>query len=230
MTAITADKFDLPRWVLCGAVVLGVHVAAVATLLTWRDPIGFGEPSSAIVIDLSPFATPQSDSIEDIAPGPKQQEAAAPPPPEEREQVEAKIEQKIEAAPEPDVAVPPPDEAKPTPPQVQPAPATTAPPRTHASQTAINAWYRGIVVRIERHKSYPQTARARRETGTVELAFSIDREGRVLSSAVKQSSGYAMLDQEAMATARRAQPFPAPPVDLAGTMFPFTVPVEFKLR
>ena len=80
MTTIAADKFDLPRWVLCGAVVLSVHAAAVATLLTWRDPVGFGEPSSAIVIDLSPFATPQSDSIEDIAPGPKQQDAEAPPP------------------------------------------------------------------------------------------------------------------------------------------------------
>jgi protein TonB len=230
MTAIAADKFDLPRWALCGAVVLGVHAGAVAMLLRWHDPIGFGEPSSAIVVDLAPFATPESDSIEDIAPGPRQQEAEAPPPQEKREQVEAKVEQKIDAAPEPDVAVPPPEDAKPTPPEVQPAPATTAPPRTHTSQAAINAWYRGIMVQIARHKSYPPAARSRHETGTVELAFSIDREGRVVSSTVKQSSGYAMLDQEALATARRAQPFPAPPADLAGTTFPFTVPVEFKLR
>ena len=230
MTTIAADKFDLPRWVLCGAVVLGVHAAAVATLLTWRDPVGFGEPSSAIVVDLAPFATPQSESIEDIAPGPKQQEAEAPPPQEKREQVEAKVEQKIDAAPEPDVAVPPPEEAKPTPPQVQPAPATTAPQPTHASQAAINAWYSGVRAQFERHKSYPKAARMRHETGTVQLAFSIDREGRVVSSAVERSSGYATLDQEAIATVGRAQPFPVPPAGMPGATFNFTLPVPFSIR
>jgi protein TonB len=230
MTAIAADRFDLPRWALCCAVVLGVHAAAVGMLLRWHEPVGFGEPSSAIVVDLSPFATPQSESIEDIAPGPRQQEAEAPPPQEKREQVEAKVEQKIEPAPEPDVAVPPPEEAKPAPPQVQPAPATTAPPPTHASQAAIRKWYTDVRAQFDRHKAYPKSARMRHETGTVQLAFAIDRQGRVVSSAVERSSGHETLDQEAIATVRRAQPFPTPPAAMPGDTFNFTLPVPFSIR
>ena len=232
MTAVAAERLGLPRWAASAAIVLGLHAAAIAILLRWHEPVEVGEPSSAIIVDLAPFVTPPSDSIEDIAPGPKQQEIEAPPPQARPEQkVEAKPDQKIESAPEPDVAVPPPEEeARPTPPQVRPVPATTAPPRAHASQTAINTWYREIVAQIARHKSYPQAARSRRETGTVQLAFSIDRDGRVISSAVTQSSGHAALDQEAIATARRAEPFPAPPADLAGAKFDFTVPVSFSIR
>src|SRR5262249_29437630 len=155
-------------------------------LLRWHEPVGFGEPSSAVVVDLAPFATPGSDSIEDIAPGPRQQEAEAPPPQEKREQEEAKGEQKKDAAAPAGVGAAPPEETTPTPPEAQPAPATTAPPRTHTSQAAINAWYRGIMLQIARHKSYPPAARSRHETGTVKLAFSIDRDGRVVSSAVEQ--------------------------------------------
>jgi periplasmic protein TonB len=230
MTTIAADKFDLPRWALCGAVVLCVHAAAVAMLLRWHEPVGFGEPSFAIVVDLSPYETPPSDSIEDIAPGPRQQEAEAPPPQEKREQVEAKVEQKIETAPEPDVAVPPPEQATPTPPQAQPAPATTAPPPTHASQAAIRKWYTDVRAQFDRHKAYPKSARLHHETGTVQLAFAIDRAGRVVSSAVEHSSGYATLDQEAIATVRRAEPFPAPPAAMPGDTFNFTLPVPFSMR
>jgi protein TonB len=51
-----------------------------------------------------------------------------------------------------------------------------------------------------------------------------------LSSEIAQSSGYAALDQETIATLRRAQPFPSPPPDLAGAKFEFTVPVKFNVK
>jgi len=57
---------------------------------------------------------------------------------------------------------------------------------------------------------------------------SIDREGHKISSAIVKSSGYPLLDQETMATVRRAQPFLAPPAALDGATFDFTVPVKFK--
>jgi protein TonB len=231
MTAVAAERFDLPRWVASATVVLGLHAAAVAMLLRWHDPVGFGEPSSAIVVDLSPYATPPSDSVEDLAPGPKQQQVEAPPPQEKPEpQTEARIEEKIDVAPEPDVAVPLPEPVKPTPDEVKPAPATTAPPRTHVSQAALDAWHRGVYLQIVRHKSYPPAARARRETGTVLLALSLDPKGRVVASSVAHSSGYAALDQEAIAITRRAEPFPVPPTGVAGERFDFTVPVEFGMR
>jgi len=37
MTVITADSYNLRRWVLSTAVVIGLHAALVVTLTTWHD-------------------------------------------------------------------------------------------------------------------------------------------------------------------------------------------------
>jgi protein TonB len=129
---------------------------------------------------------------------------------------------------------PPPQELKPERPKpkpLPPVPTTTAPQRQRtASLTVVNSWHSRIVGLIERNKAYPPAAQARGETGVVQLAFSIDRQGHVLASQVVRSSGHAALDQETLATVRRAQPFPPPPVDLPGAKFDFTVPVRFNIR
>jgi protein TonB len=233
--AAATGRYELRLWIAGAVVVLAVHAGAAAMLFTWHDPISFGEPVDAIAIDLSAFATPQSDTVEDIAPGPLQQEAAPAPPPD-KPKVDEKIDEKVDVpqAPVPPVAALPPPEPitpkPPTPAPVAPAPATTAPPRPRASQAQIRTWYSSIAVQIERHKSYPPTAQRRGETGIVELAFSIDREGHVLSSEIVKSSGYAALDQETLATVRRAQPFPVPPAGFDGERFNFNVPVKFNIR
>jgi protein TonB len=66
--------------------------------------------------------------------------------------------------------------------------------------------------------------------GTAELAFSLNRNGKVLSSRVIRSSGVAALDQETIDTVRRAQPFPPPPPNMPGETFDFTVPIRFNIR
>jgi protein TonB len=229
------DRFELRLWVASALVVLALHAVGAAALFTWHDPVAFGVPSDAIVIDLAPYSPP-SDTIEDIAPGPKQEEEAPAPPP--KENVEEKIEEKVDVPPSPAPAVaalPPPEPVEPKPPEpapppVAPAPATTAPPRAHASRAQVDSWYGHIVTQLERHKSYPPVARERGETGVVQLAFSIDREGHVVSSRIVKSSGYAALDRETIATVRRAQPFPAPPAGIEGEKFDFTVPMKFNIR
>jgi len=266
MTAIAAARGDLTRWLASAVVVVGLHAAGVAALLAWHDPLGVADESSAVVVDLAPYAPP-SESTEDVAPGPIQQQAAAPAPqtveprPEEKpdetiapkpdEKVEAKAEPKPEAKPEEKVEVPPapvppvaavpPPEAVPPPPapkaqpapasDIPPAPVTTAPPRPHEATAAeANAWHKGIFAQIQRHKAYPAAARARQEKGVVQVAFSIDRQGHIVSSRVARASGYAALDQAAMATLEKAQPFPPPPADMPGEQFSFTVPVAFSIR
>ena len=37
MTAIAADSYDLRRWVLSAAVVIGLHAALVVRLTTWHE-------------------------------------------------------------------------------------------------------------------------------------------------------------------------------------------------
>ena len=228
MIAVAAERSNLPRWIVSAIVVLGLHAAGAALLMTWRDPIGIGEPSFTVVVDLAPFAPP-SESTQDVTPGPQQQQADEPPP-----KTEPKVEEKVDAPPEPPVAaLPPPEPVRPkprTPPPVRSAPATTAPPRAHASRAEVSSWYGKIVTQIARHKSYPQAAQSRGETGTAQVAFAISREGRVISSAIVRSSGHAALDQEAIATVRRAQPFPPAPAELNGNKFDFTVPVGFSLQ
>jgi periplasmic protein TonB len=236
MTADAVDKLELRVWAASAVVVLGLHAAGAAALFTWHDPVSFGVPSDAIVIDLAPYSPP-SETVEDIAPGPQQQEEAPPPPPKQ-EKVEEKIDEKVDVPPSPAppvAALPPPEPVNPKPPEptpapVAPAPATTAPPRAHASKAQVDSWYGHIVTQLERNKSYPLAAREHGEKGVVELAFSIDRDGHVLSSRIVKSSGYAALDQETMATVRRAQPFPVPPSGLDGDKFDFTVPVKFNIH
>jgi protein TonB len=204
--------------------------------MTWHEPVdAIGEPSDAIAVDLSPFATAPSDTVEDIAPGPKQQEAEAQPPPE-REPVEKPPDEKVDVPPTPEaaVAVPPPEPDKQEPPKPTPeppAPATTAPPKAHASQAEIRSWYGRVAAQVERtKKAYPRAAQERDQKGVVALVFSIDRAGRVVSSRIERSSGFVDLDDEALAALRRAEPFPLPPADLDGATFDFRMPYGFKIR
>jgi periplasmic protein TonB len=62
------------------------------------------------------------------------------------------------------------------------------------------------------------------------VAFSIDRDGHVLSSRIVASSGVAALDEETLALVQRAQPFPTPPPEVPGNEIKFGVPVRFSLR
>jgi protein TonB len=202
--------------------------------LSWHDPVPFGEPSDAIVVDLDPIETQPSDTVEDLAPGPKQDEAQAPPPPPKQQEVEQKPEEKVDVPPAPVPAVaalPPPEEvAPPEPTAVPPASATTAPPRAHASKAQMKQWQTEIAMQFDRHKAYPRIARERRETGIALLDFTIDRQGRVVSSAIIKSSGSEALDSETLATLHRAQPFRAPPADADGVTFEFRLPVKFNIR
>jgi protein TonB len=113
--------------------------------------------------------------------------------------------------------------------ELPPAPTTTAA-QTARAPPAVSTWRTQIARILEHNQHYPPEARARREQGVAQLAFSIDRERHVLSSRIVTSSGFPALDQETLALVQRAQPFPAPPPEIAGTEIKFTVPVRFGLR
>jgi protein TonB len=231
VTAITTDTGDLRRWVLSAAVVIALHAALVATLTTWHERIAGDEGTEAIVVDLAPYTGPPTESRNDLAPGPEQQQSTAPPeqPPKTEERPQEKAD---ELPPVPNADVQLPVETKPEKPVEQsspPAPATSPPkPRPPAAQIA--SWHRKIALQVERNKGYPASARARHETGIAELAFTLDRNGKVVASRVVRSSGFPSLDRETIDTVRRAQPFPSPPANMPGETFDFTVPIRFNIR
>jgi protein TonB len=231
MTAIAADSYDLRRWVLSAAVVIALHTALIVTLTTWHEHLPGDEGTEAIIVDLAPVMAPPTDSRNDLAPGPEQQQSKA----IQDVQPEQTPQEKIEPPPPvPDAEVKMPEEVKPAEKPKEeptpPVPETTSPPRPRPSAAQVASWHRRIAQQVERHKGYPPSARKRHETGTAQLAFTLDRNGKVVTSRIVRTSGSAALDQETIDTVRRAQPYPAPPPNMPGDTFDFTVPIHFNIR
>jgi periplasmic protein TonB len=205
MIALSAqDRCELSRWLLCGVVVLFAHAGVAAALIDWREAIEEGEVGTdAIVVEFQPEQMPTE------------------PTPVE------KVEEKEEPLPEQqsEAMLPPKTEPQPEPPREE-VPAVA--PRPVQARAVMATWRNQIVTILERNKRYPSEARSRGEQGVTRLAFSIDGEGHLLSSRIVASSGSAALDAETLALVRRAQPFPPPPPELAGSEL--TVPVSFNIR
>ena len=83
---------------------------------------------------------------------------------------------------------------------------------------------------LKRHQIYPETALARRQQGTAVVFFEIDRLGRLLESRLEQSSGFPLLDREALAMLRRASPMPQAPAAITGQTYSALFPVEFQVQ
>jgi len=97
-------------------------------------------------------------------------------------------------------------------------------------RAAIQNWQKDLIVHINRSKRYPEKARDARQHGVVTVAFAMDREGKVMRTAIVKGSGHDALDQAAMEMLHRANPLPIPPAAMAGEMFEFAVPVRFRWR
>lgn len=95
-----------------------------------------------------------------------------------------------------------------------------------AASAAAGSDYRArLLAHIQAFRRYP--AQAVDARGVTQLLFMVDKDGRIVGVWVKASSGFAALDNEAVATVLRAQPMPqAPP----GMPAPLTVqlPVSFN--
>jgi periplasmic protein TonB len=234
MIATAPDNDNVYRWVVCAVTVIGLHAAFVATLTSWNEHVVGDEGSEAIVVDLAPANAPLTENKNDLAPGPEQQQSTTSPnaqPPKPEEEPEKKIET---PPPQPNTDVQLPAEVKPPDKPIErptrPLTEATSPPRRKPSAAQVSSWHRKIAMQVERYKRYPASSRAHHETGTTQLSFTLDRNGKVLASHVTQTSGFASLDQETIDTVRRAQPFPPPPADMPGEAFDFTVPIRFNIR
>jgi len=84
-------------------------------------------------------------------------------------------------------------------------------------------------MRIEKAKRYPREARRKGREGKVVVSFQIDRKGEVGEIRLVQSCGYPELDEEGMATLRRASPFPSPLL-IEKEKLVLEVPILFKLE
>jgi periplasmic protein TonB len=95
------------------------------------------------------------------------------------------------------------------------------------SGAEISEYQSAVIARLSAAKRYPDAARDRAPHGTAIVRFTIDASGQVAGASLAQSAGDAILDAEALATVRRASPFPPPPT---GAPRAFSAPLSFRVR
>lgn len=119
-------------------------------------------------------------------------------------------------------------------PAALPAPTQNAAQQQQASAAAAVAaksnWLGDVVQHIARFKRVPR-ARLRMSLRAV-IGFEINRDGKLLSQHLLQSSGRDDIDREALAWIRRADPLPKPPREISDgdLSHGFTIPVDFMPR
>lgn len=100
-----------------------------------------------------------------------------------------------------------------------------------AEQTAeIHDWQKSIVLLISGAKTYPTKARRERIEGEVQIRFTLDRYGAIVSTEVAQSSGSSILDEAAVKTVQDLEKMPTPPNYLTGNEFTLIIPLNYRFR
>ncbi len=238
MTAAAApilppSREPLPRhWIVAAIVIVLAH----AGLFYWMIHEKFfaaapGAPPAAIMIDLAPM--PEEPPMQlpaevppevvEPEPEPEPEEAVVVPEPPPRVPKAAAVLM-VQPKPKPKKVAKP--ETKPAERPTRAASAAAGAPTSGASMTngASNAsWHAMVAAHLQRHK--PHSAQ---EKGSCTVAFTVDRSGHVLGARLSSSSGSAVLDRLAVAAVQGASPVPAPPADVAGSRFPFNVPIRFR--
>jgi periplasmic protein TonB len=124
-----------------------------------------------------------------------------------------------------ETSAPPPVEAPPAEKPVAPKQGISTKP-----SEATLSWQKAVTLHLNKYKKYPPDARQHGEEGIASVTFSIDRSGKVMTSHLDNTSGSALLDQEAIEVLTRASPFPQPPSDAAGLTFHFSLPIQFRIK
>jgi periplasmic protein TonB len=245
------SKEEVVRWASCGAVVLAAHVLFIVAVLARPDFADAEAGSPIVMVDLAPVASAPSNVPSDQPPAPQVQTESQERVRQDEQRKEKPPEEQVDETPtQSEVTLPkrepdPPKEtqeekvkqeaqeashaaAPQNAPVVAALPAAPAPGRDEEkTSVAIATWERSLAVRLETSKRYP--VRAHGEKGVAQVTFRLDRNGHVLSSKIVQSSGSAILDDEALATLKRADPFPHPPSAASDDQLTIVTSIRYKL-
>ncbi len=164
---------------------------------------------------VEPEKKPEPEKAPTTPPEPEKKVEKTPPKEEKKKEQEKKKPQEAKKAAQATTA--------PKPTELPRAKTNAAPTSGVLSSVSVSSWRGSVIAHLNRLKRYPGGG-----GGTSSVAFTIDRSGRVLSARLIRSSGSAILDQEAVALARRASPVPPPPPNIGGGAITLTVPVRFS--
>ncbi len=239
---------DRIRWLVSLGVVLVVHGLGAWAVLWWATrspPLADDSPMDAVMVELAPEPESPPAPPTEIPPGPPQQEQTRPEPlPTPRPESRAKTPTvDSPAVQDPAQQEDPPDEDPSTEetaaaqalalPQVSARPSDDYAAQQTVSGTtgqAVVTWQSVLLGHLGQYRRYPRQAERQRQQGVAYVRFSVDRQGNVTHPRIGRSSGHPLLDEETLATVRRASPVPPPPADVKGDPVEVMVPVSFFLR
>ena len=95
---------------------------------------------------------------------------------------------------------------------------------------AVELFTNNLAFHISKFKKYPRIAMRRNWQGMVLVKMVMLDNGNIQSLSIEKSSGYDVLDNEAMKMIERSKPLPKPPDILAGDEVNIYVPVSFALN
>jgi len=95
---------------------------------------------------------------------------------------------------------------------------------------AVELFTNNLAFHISKFKKYPRIAMRRNWQGMVLVRMVMLDNGNIQSLSIEKSSGYDVLDNEAMKMIERSKPLPKPPDILAGDEVNIYVPVSFALN
>jgi periplasmic protein TonB len=93
----------------------------------------------------------------------------------------------------------------------------------NAQTNTAEAWKKKIVIQLVSKREFPPGATG--QGGAAKVKFVIDRQGKLLSRELVESTGSELLDAAALRMVERAEPFPEPPTEV--TDLTFVMPVVF---
>jgi protein TonB len=98
----------------------------------------------------------------------------------------------------------------------------------HAETEDVKEWHKQIHIRLKNNTRYPPLAAG--QLGMAKVGFVLDRQGRLVSHWLAESTGNRALDEESLAILERTQSFPMPPPDLKEDHLTLAIQFDYRLR
>jgi protein TonB len=213
--AAAIPTFDA-RW-LIGIIVFVPIVVTAGVYQLHHQPLGPQNRAAGPVVEVRLLQEPAREPAPVIAPQPEQEASLGRP------------ETLVDAPnrPIPEEAAP----VEPAPPVTPAQPSVDQKVRALTSRRAVpsgaaSAYQRLLLSHIYRYLRYPAGVEPSQMHGVVQVVFAMQRDGTVMETWVRTSSGHLQLDEAATETIRRAEPLPRIPPGLPDKLT-ILLPVSF---